>query len=123
VLDNRDGQFTPGLFARMQLVSPQLYSAALVDDRAIGTDLGRRYVFVVDGQGVVQYRPVALGKLVDGLRVVTNGLEAGDVVIVSGIQRVRPGVTVAQTRVAMRHELPALARLDSGEAVSDAAAL
>ena len=70
VLDNRDGQFTPGLFARMKLVSPTRYSAALVDDRAIGTDLGKRFVFVVDEQGVVQYRSVETGRLVDGLRVV-----------------------------------------------------
>ena len=113
VLDNRDGEFTPGLFARMKLVSPQRYSAALVDDRAIGTDLGKRFVFVVDGQGVVQYRPVATGRLVDGLRVVENGLADGDVVIVNGLQRVRPGVTVGQTRVAMGHDLPALARLET----------
>ncbi len=123
VLDNRDGQFVPGLFARMQLVSPQRYSAALVDDRAIGTDLGRRFVFVVDGQGVVQYRPVETGQLVDGLRVVRNGLEAGDVVIVNGLQRVRPGVAVGQTRVAMGHDLPALAHLETTEADSEPAAL
>jgi multidrug efflux system membrane fusion protein len=111
VLDNRAGHFTPGLFARMKLVSPSRHSAALVDDRAIGTDLGKRFVFVVDGQGVVQYRSVETGRLVGGLRVVENGLVAGDVVIVNGLQRVRPGVNVAQTRVAMGHDLPALAQL------------
>ena len=116
VLDNRDGLFTPGLFARMQLVSPTRYSAALVDDRAVGTDLGRRFVFVVDEQGVVQYRPIETGQLVEGLRVVTSGLAAGDVIIVNGVQRVRPGVSVAETRVAMGHDLPALARLAADEA-------
>jgi membrane fusion protein, multidrug efflux system len=114
ILDNRDGQFTPGLFARMKLVSPQRHSAALVDDRAIGTDLGKRFVFVVDAQGVVQYRQVETGRLVGGLRVVNHGLAAGDVVIVNGLQRVRPGVTVAETRVAMSDDLPALAQLESG---------
>jgi membrane fusion protein, multidrug efflux system len=118
VLDNRDGSFTPGLFARMQLVSPSRYSAALVDDRAIGTDLDKRFVFVVDAQGVVQYRPVETGRLVDGLRVVENGLAAGDVVIVNGLQRVRPGVTVAETRVAMGHDLPALAHVAADEAAA-----
>jgi multidrug efflux system membrane fusion protein len=122
VLDNRDGQFTAGLFARMKLVSPNRYSAALVDDRAIGTDLGKRFVFVVDGQGVVQYRPVETGRVVDGLRVVENGLAAGDVVIVNGLQRVRPGVNVAETRVAMGHDLPALARLEAQEAEAATAA-
>jgi multidrug efflux system membrane fusion protein len=120
VLDNRHAQFTPGLFARMKLVSPTRYRAALVDDRAIGTDLGKRFVFVVDEQGVVQYRSVETGPLVDGLRVVENGLAAGDVVIVNGLQRVRPGVTVAQQRVEMDGDLPALARLESG--TSDASA-
>ena len=122
VLDNRDGLFTPGLFARMKLVSPSRYSAALVDDRAIGTDLGKRFVFVVDEQGVVQYRPVETGQLVDGLRVVETGLVAGDVVIVNGLQRVRPGATVGETRVAMGHDLPALAQLAADEAAATNAA-
>jgi multidrug efflux system membrane fusion protein len=122
VLDNRAGQFTPGLFARMKLVSPSRHSAALVDDRAIGTDLGKRFVFVVDEQGVVQYRPVDTGRLVGGLRVVENGLAAGDVVIVNGLQRVRPGVNVAQTRVAMGHDLPALAQAAAPEAAAANAA-
>jgi len=122
VLDNRDGKFTPGLFARMKLVSPSRHSAALVDDRAIGTDLGKRFVFVVDEQGVVQYRSVETGRLVEGLRIVENGLAAGDVVIVNGLQRVRPGVSVAQTRVAMGHDLPALANLAADEAASANAA-
>ena len=121
VLDNRDGELTPGLFARMQLVSPTRYSAALVDDRAVGTDLARRFVFVVDEQGVVQYRPIETGRLVDGLRVVTNGLAAGDVVIVNGVQRVRPGVNVAETRVAMGRDLPALAAAADGATVANAA--
>ena len=106
----------------MKLVSPNRYSAALVDDRAIGTDLGKRFVFVVDEQGAVQYRPVETGRLVDGLRIVEQGLSAGDVVIVNGLQRVRPGVNVAQTRVAMGHDLPTLARLASDEAAAASAA-
>lgn len=112
VLDNADGRFTPGLFVRIKLVSPNTFHAALVDDRAIGTDLGRKFVFVVDQRNVVQYRPVVTGKSVEGLRVVTDGLDAGDVVIVNGLQRVRPGVTVAATRVAMDRDAPgALERL------------
>ena len=122
VLDNRDGKFTPGLFARMKLVTPNHYSAALVDDRAIGTDLNKRFVFVVDEQGVVQYRSVETGRLVEGLRIVESGLAAGDVVIVNGLQRVRPGVSVAQTRVAMGHDLPALASLAAEEAADANAA-
>lgn len=122
ILDNRDRRFTPGLFARMKLVSASRYSAALVEDRAIGTDLGRRFVFVVDGQGVVQYRPVETGRLVEGLRVVTNGLGAGDVVIVNGLQRVKPGVTVGQTRVAMGGDLPPRPQLETALADEESAA-
>jgi hypothetical protein len=61
----------------------------------------------------VQYRPVETGRLAEGLRVVTDGLTAGDVVIVNGLQRVRPGVTVAQTSVAMGSDLPALAQVEA----------
>jgi RND family efflux transporter MFP subunit len=112
VLDNADGRFTPGLFVRVQLVSPSTFRAALVDDRAIGTDLGRKFVFVVDDRNVVQYRPVVTGKSVEGLRVVTQGLDSGDIVIVNGLQRVRPGAPVAATQVAMDRDAPgALARL------------
>jgi multidrug efflux system membrane fusion protein len=112
VLDNADGRYTPGLFVRLKLVSPKSFRAALVDDRAIGTDLGRKFVFVVDDQNVVQYRPVETGRAVEGLRVVKSGLDTGDVVIVNGLQHVRPGVTVDATQVAMDRDAPgALERL------------
>src|SRR5215831_15195877 len=116
VLDNADGAFTPGLFARMKLVSAKRFRAALVDDRAIGTDLGRKFVFVVDAQNVVSYRPVETGRSLEGLRVIKTGLESGDVVIVNGLQRVRPGVTVAATQVAMDRDAPgALERLGAAD--------
>ncbi len=113
VLDNASGRFTPGLFARVRLVSPRQFSAAFVDDRAVGTDLGRKFVFVVDADNVIQYRAVETGRLIDGLRVVTTGLEQGDVVVVNGLQRVRPGVTVAPTQVAMDRGERVLAQLDA----------
>ena len=110
ILDNSEGRFTPGLFARLKLVSPNQYRAALVDDRAIGTDLGRKFVFVVDEQNVVQYRAVEIGRLVEGLRTVTSGLDSGDIVIVNGVQRVRPGIAVSATQVAMDRNATSLAR-------------
>lgn len=116
VLDNADGRFTPGLFARIRLVSPKQFTAAFVDDRAIGTDLGRKFVLVVGDKNVVQYRPIETGRQIDGLRVVTSGLQPNDVVIVNGLQRVRPGVTVAATQVAMPRSERVLAQLDSGNA-------
>jgi multidrug efflux system membrane fusion protein len=114
VLDNSTGRFTPGLFARIRLVSPSRFDAALVDDRAIGTDLGRKFVFVVDDENVVQYRGVETGRLIDGLRIVTSGLAPNELVVVNGLQRVRPGLTVAATQVAMDRSERALVRLDGG---------
>lgn len=101
VLDNADGFFTPGLFVRLQLVSPESRQVALVDDRAIGTDLDRKFVLVLDEQNVAQYRQVETGPLVDEMRVILSGLQEGEVVIVNGLQRVRPGMPVAPARVAM----------------------
>ena len=118
VLDNADGRLTPGLFARIRLVSPQQFTAAFVDDRAVGTDLGRKFVFVVDSGNVVRYRAVETGRLIDGLRVVSSGLTADDIVIVNGLQRVRPGVTVAATQVAMDRDERVLAQLDAGRGAS-----
>ncbi|MGH8195013.1 MAG: efflux RND transporter periplasmic adaptor subunit [Woeseiaceae bacterium] len=111
VLDNADGRFTPGLFVRLKLVSPKTRRVALIDDRAVGTDLDKKYVLVLDDQNIVQYRGVETGPLVDNLRVITKGLEAGDRVIVNGLQRVRPGVTVAPTQVAMDRDSRAMEQL------------
>jgi membrane fusion protein, multidrug efflux system len=86
---------------RVKLVSSAVETVALIDDRAVGTDLDQKYVLVLDDQDIAQYRGVETGRLIDDLRVIRNGLEAGDRVIVNGLQRVRPGVTVAPTLVAM----------------------
>jgi RND family efflux transporter MFP subunit len=110
VLDNSDGRFTPGLFIRLKLVSPRSDRVALIDDRAIGTDLGRKFVLVVDEANVAQYRAVETGRLVNGLRVVTGGLAPGDDIIVNGLQRARPGATVSPERVAMDGDPPSLPR-------------
>ena len=101
VLDNANGEFTPGLFARVRLVGNDVQKVALVDDRAIGTDLDRKYVLVVDENNVAEYRAVEIGRFVDGLRVVTDGLADGDVIVVNGLQRVRPGSPVTPNPVDM----------------------
>ncbi|MGP1664322.1 MAG: efflux RND transporter periplasmic adaptor subunit [Rhodanobacter sp.] len=107
VFNNADGLYTPGLYARVQLQSGELKSRMLIDDRAIGTDLGNQFVYVVDKQHKVQYRKVDAGALVHGLRVIDNGLTANDVVVVNGLQRVRPGVEVNPQKVAMSYRLDA----------------
>lgn len=99
--DNKDGYFTPGLFARVKLLGHDRYSAVLVDDRAVGTDQSQKFVYVVDANNTVAYRAVKVGRLTDGLRVVTEGLAPGENVIVNGLQRVRPGTVVAAEHVAM----------------------
>ncbi|HAI93938.1 MAG TPA: efflux transporter periplasmic adaptor subunit, partial [Xanthomonadaceae bacterium] len=96
VLDNRDGQFTPGLYARVRLPGSGRFNAVLVDDKAVLTDQDRKYVYVVDKAGKAERRDVRLGRLGDGgLRVVESGLKAGDKVIVDGLQKVfMPGMPV-----------------------------
>jgi multidrug efflux system membrane fusion protein len=101
VLDNKDGQFTPGLFARVQLLGSDEYNAILIDDRAVNTDQSQKYVFLLGGGNKIEYRKVTLGRVIDGLRVVREGLKAGDTIVVNGAQRIHPGVTVTPQRVAM----------------------
>ena len=100
-LDNHDRAFTPGLFARVKLMGSNQYNALLINDSSVGTDQTVRYVLVVGADNKVQYRPVKLGPIIDGLRVVTDGLTAGETIVVSGLQRVRPGSPVTPARVAM----------------------
>lgn len=101
VVDNSDGKLTPGLFARVRLDEGASHPAILVDDRAVGTDQDRRFVWVVDGENKVQYRAVKLGPIHDGLRVVREGVAANDQVVVAGLQRVRGGAAVTPEKVAM----------------------
>jgi RND family efflux transporter MFP subunit len=99
--ETKDGFLTPGLFARVKLLGHNSFQAVLVDDRAIGTDQSQKFVYVVDAANKVVYRPVKIGRLTDGLRIVLQGLQPGESVIVNGLQRVRPGVVVAPERIAM----------------------
>jgi multidrug efflux system membrane fusion protein len=101
VFDNADGRYTPGLYVRLQLRTDSATPRALIDDRAVGTDLGNKFVYVLDKEQKVAYRKVTTGPLLDGLRVIEDGLGAGDVVVVNGLQHVRPGMQVNPTRVAM----------------------
>jgi RND family efflux transporter MFP subunit len=99
--DNKDGYLTPGLFARVKLLGHNSYHAVLVDDRAIGTDQGQKFVYVVDAGNKIAYRAVKIGRLTDGLRIVQQGLQPGETVVVNGLQRIQPGAVVAPERVAM----------------------
>jgi RND family efflux transporter MFP subunit len=94
VFRNADGQLTPGLFVRLRLAGAGRSHGLLIEDRAVGTDLSRTFVYVVTPQQQIEYRPVTLGPVLDGLRLVRRGLERGETVVVSGLQRVRPGAQV-----------------------------
>jgi len=98
---NADGYFTPGLFARVKLLSHDSAKAVLIDDRAVGTDQNQKFVYVIDADNIVAYRTVKVGRLTDGLRIITDGLSPGESVVVNGLQRVRPGIVIAPQRVVM----------------------
>lgn len=102
VLPNPDGVFTPGLFARVQLEGGAAFPALLVDDKAVLTDQDRKYVYVVGADNLAARRDVSLGRMADGLRVVTAGLKPGDRVVVDGVQKIFfPGMPVKATAVPM----------------------
>jgi RND family efflux transporter MFP subunit len=94
VLPNPEGFLKPGLMGRMQLAGSKPYDALLVPDSAIVTDAARRLVYAVDAEGKVVAKAVELGPLVGDLRVIRSGVSAQDQVIISGVQRARPGQAV-----------------------------
>ena len=100
LFDNADGALTPGLFARVRLVSNGSQPAALTPETAIASDLGKHYVLVLDGRNHVQYRQVVLGPAIGQLRVVRSGLNQGDQVVTAGLTKVKPGDEVKPMRVA-----------------------
>jgi len=101
LLENKDRRFTPGMFARVKLIGSREYNALLINDSAVGTDQSIKFVLKIGADNKVEYAPVKLGPLIDGLRVVREGLKANDVILVKGLQQVRPGMPVTPQLVAM----------------------
>jgi multidrug efflux system membrane fusion protein len=101
-LANPDGRYTPGLFARVRLIGGEDHDSVLIEDRAVGTDLSKKFVLTLAKDNRIEYRLVELGPEINGLRVVTQGLAPNELIVVNGLQHVRPGQSVAATRVAMR---------------------
>ncbi|MGO9111726.1 MAG: efflux RND transporter periplasmic adaptor subunit [Thermoguttaceae bacterium] len=93
--------FTPNMFVRVRVPTSPPYQALLVSAEAVGTDQDLKYVYVVDEDNKVVRRAVKLGSLQDGLQVVTDGLKAGERVVVNGLQRVDPGASVNPRLVPM----------------------
>jgi multidrug efflux system membrane fusion protein len=104
IFRNRDLSLTPGSFVRLRLPGRAAYRALLIQDRAIGTDLDKRYVYVAT-DSTIEYRAVQLGPIIDGLRVVRSGLKPGELVVINGLQRVRPGVRIDPVKEPMEASL------------------
>jgi RND family efflux transporter MFP subunit len=94
VFNNKNGAFTPGMFARVQMAAGPPRDGLLVPDAAIGAEQARKFVLVVDAEDVARPKYVTLGPVVDGLRVITGGLKPEENVIINGLMRARPGVKV-----------------------------
>jgi multidrug efflux system membrane fusion protein len=108
VLENKDHRLTPGLFARVKLLAPSAHSAMLVDDQAILTDQDKKYVYVLGPENRAMRRNIDIGRTVGNLRIVMAGLEAGDKVIVHGLQKVFfPGMPVNPQQIKMGEPEPA----------------
>ena len=104
VIPNKDLSILPGQFGRVRLIGSSPYEALLLPDTAIATDQSRKIVFVVKDDNTVEAKPVTLGPLDEGLRVIREGLKAEDRVIVDGLQRARVGAKVSP------HPAPAAAK-------------
>src|SRR6266478_8961030 len=94
VFANTDHSLSPGFFGRIRIPGSGKYPALLIPDRALGSDQALKFVYVVNAEKKVEFRPVTIGPIIDGLRVVKTGLKAGEPIIVEGLLRVRPGVVV-----------------------------
>ena len=94
VFENKDLFIEPGLFAKVRIPYQEVKDALLVPDSALAADQRGRYLLTVNKENVVEYKPVEIGRLVEGLRVITKGISAEDRVVVKGIQRARPGSPV-----------------------------
>jgi RND family efflux transporter MFP subunit len=92
--DNKEGMLQPGMFGRINVPGSLPHPGVLLPDEAIGADQNRRIVFVVDQAGLVSTKPVRTGPRIDGYRVIREGLTGDETVVVNGLVRVRPGVTV-----------------------------
>jgi RND family efflux transporter MFP subunit len=94
VVPNENGLLYPGMFVRMRAPSLDETAALLVHEKAVGTDLGGKFILIVGQDNIVERRYVKLGQLYEDRRVIEKGLKATDRYIYKGIQRARPGMPV-----------------------------
>lgn len=101
IYDNADGRAVPGLFAKVRIGSPEVKHAILINQKAVGTEMDKKFVTVILPDGKPEFRPVVLGQREGDLVVVESGLSAGEKIVVNGLQRVRPGITIKPEEVDM----------------------
>jgi len=109
----------PGLFARLSMPIDKRENALLVTERAIGADQGGNYLLSVNSDNVVEKKPIRMGQLVDGLRVIDEGLQPGELVIVKGLQRARPGAKVEPEKIDMKTLTASAAKEAAGQKKND----
>jgi multidrug efflux system membrane fusion protein len=107
VFNNDDGRIVPGLFAHIRIPLSERHEAVLIDEKTIGTDQANKFVLTLTSSNTVAYRQIQLGPVVDGKRIVRSGLEAGEKIVVNGLQRVRPGMAVTPETETATRETPA----------------
>ena len=110
VFSNDDGRIVPGLFARIRVPMSERHAALLVSERAIGTDQAQKYVLTLTATNTVAYQSVQIGPIVEGKRVIRSGLEAGQQIVVNGLQRVRPGAPVTPQQEVANDDAPKVAQ-------------
>ncbi len=115
IFENKDKALVPGMFANVRLGQAEAMSGILIPDRVINTDQDKKYVYVV-ANGKVTYRPVTLGGLANGMRIITGGLQAGDQIITDGLQKIRPDMPVTP------QETPLAVSVDAQKPASPATA-
>jgi multidrug efflux system membrane fusion protein len=104
-----DRVLQPGYFARVRVPGSGKYRTLLVPDQAVGTDQGQKFLYVINDQDTVEYKMVKLGPIIDGLRVVREGIRSNDWVVVNGLMSVRPGAKVAPKREVAAAPAPPMA--------------
>jgi multidrug efflux system membrane fusion protein len=113
--DNGQGTLIPGQFAKLRLGRAKASQQLLITERAVGTDQNKKFVLVIGDNNKVAYREIVLGASIEGLRIVTAGLNPGERIVVSGLQRVKPGALVAPQDTAMAVPSGAAARPEAGQ--------
>jgi membrane fusion protein, multidrug efflux system len=101
VFANTDELLSPGFFARLRVRVGKPYPALLLPDRSIGTDQAQRFVWVMNPNNQVEYRKIEIGAHIGQSRVISNGLNAGDWVVIEGLQKLRPGIKVNPERITL----------------------